>query len=118
VARDGRWFLAWTLLGAGFAFSVLAALTFGIFVVPVVLAFTVLAVRRSSTRSRAGVVAGLGLPVLWVAWLNRDGPGTICHSTATGQTCGDQYNPLPWVVIGLLLVAAGFIRFQRTGQRH
>ncbi|MFD0327143.1 TetR/AcrR family transcriptional regulator [Streptacidiphilus monticola] len=54
-----------------------------------------------------GAVAGLGLPLLWVAAANAGGPGEACTPTDGGMTCTDQWSPWPWLAAGLLLTAAG-----------
>ena len=91
------WFLAGLAAGAGLAVSVLGALTIGIFVLPFAVALTVLlAVRHPE--GLIGAISGLGLPLLFVAYLNRDGPGTVCTSVAGGSSCTDEWAPLPWAV--------------------
>src|SRR5262249_28751858 len=87
------WFCAWFLVGALASLGLLTALTIGIFLLPVALAAGVfLATRRGARGSRAGLaglVSGLGVPLLYVAFLNREGPGNVCTTTATGQSCVD-----------------------------
>jgi hypothetical protein len=43
--------------------------------------------------------------------LNRDGPGDVCTKTPGGDACVDNFNPLPWLIIGLVLLIAGFVWF-------
>jgi hypothetical protein len=104
------WFLAWFGAGALCALAVLGALTIGIFVLPIAGAVIVfLATRRGATDGIGGLISGLGLPVLYVAFLNRDGPGNICRVSATGSSCTEEWSPWPWVLLGAVLVFAGIV---------
>jgi hypothetical protein len=51
------------------------------------------------------IPAGLAAPTLWLAWLNQDGPGMICETTATTEHCSEQWSPWPFVVVAAVLVA-------------
>ncbi|HYX86533.1 MAG TPA: hypothetical protein VE777_16290 [Gaiellales bacterium] len=62
---------------------------------------------RASWTSTSGFITGAGLPLLWVAYANRQGPGTVCWSTATASGCDQYLNPWPWLAAGLLLVVVG-----------
>jgi hypothetical protein len=57
-------------------------------------------IARSPTarRSMFGLVTGVGLPLLVVAYVQRDGPGTTCWHTATTAGCDQDLNPIPWLV--------------------
>jgi hypothetical protein len=113
-ARPAIWpFGAWAVVGAGACLALLTAFTIGIFVLPLVIAATaaLLGWRVSRTVAAVGVVSGLGLVPLYVAYLNRDGPGEICSTTSQGQECTTAWSPWPWLVAGLLLVGAGIVVF-------
>ncbi|WP_392542725.1 hypothetical protein [Oryzobacter telluris] len=101
--------LWWALVGALGAFSVAALLTIGVFVLPVVLVLG--AIGLWSARLRPGILPGLllggSLVPLWLAFLNRSGPGRVCETTATSSSCGEQYSPWPFVVVALLMAGAG-----------
>lgn len=104
------WFVAWFFAGALCALAVLGAFTIGIFVVPIAGALIVfLATRRGATAGISGLVSGLGLPVLYVAFLNRDGPGNICTVSATSTSCTEEWSPWPWVLLGAALVFLGVV---------
>jgi hypothetical protein len=47
--------------------------------------------------------------LLVVAFLNREGPGTVCHSIdgGRGTQCDDLYDPRKWLLFGLAFVLAG-----------
>ena len=121
TAVEGRqwiWFFAWMAVGAGYALGVLGALTIGLFVLIITVVATILL--RRDPRSPAGLpglVSGLSLPLFYVAYLNRAGPGTICRAIgAGGQECTDEWSPWPWLVIGLLLLLGGFVQFVRANR--
>jgi hypothetical protein len=116
--RSWPWFFAWFVLGAGYALSVLGALTIGVFILPFVVAGTIVVVRRSGSREgAAGLISGLALPLLYVAYLNRDGPGTVCTSSAGGQSCTEEMNPWPWLALAAVLVIIGLLAFQISRRR-
>ena len=72
-------YLAWVAVGAGLSFGVLSILSIGVFVLAVTIVATFFLARRSEAGAGvAGLVSGFGLPLLYVAFLNRSGPGTIC----------------------------------------
>ena len=102
-----RWFFLWLLLGVAFA---LGAVSLGpLVVVPVAAIGLLLALRPRIRRSAFGLLSGVGLLLLYVAWVQRDGPGTTCWHTATGSGCDQHLNPLPWLVVGAILLATGVI---------
>jgi hypothetical protein len=112
-------FLAWPVVGAALSFSVLALMTIGIFILPfALLGLFILLKWGGDRRSSFGLISGIGLPLLYVAFLNRDGPGTICSSYGNGgQQCMDEWSPWPWFLIGAALVATGialFVRLRRA----
>jgi hypothetical protein len=107
-----RWYWAWAAVGAFGTLALLAALTIGIFLVPVVLVAVVVLVRRpESFRGLPGLVSGLGAPLLYVAYLNRDGPGEVCTTSGGGVSCTEEWSPWPWLGLGVLLVVIGAALF-------
>jgi hypothetical protein len=103
------------VVGAAYMFGFLGALSIGIFVLPVALLATWYLVRRnSSVRTMTGILSGIGLPLLYVALLNRDGPGMVCD----GQNCGQQWSPWPWLIAGLLFVLLGLAAYVLSGSRR
>ena len=110
------WFAAWLLVGAGLALALLGAMTIGIFVLPVVTVVAVLlATRRPSHVGWPGLISGLSLPLFYVAYLNRDGPGEVCRAFASGGgECKEEWSPLPWIAVGLVLLVAGVVVFIAT----
>ena len=103
------WFFAWAAVGSGFAL-VISAL--GVFTVPVALLLTVLLVlRHHADRSALGILAGIGLLALYVAYVQRKGPGTVSWHTATASSSDQYLDPRPWLAAGILLVAVGVVAF-------
>jgi hypothetical protein len=101
-------FLAWAAVGAGAALGVVSILTIGIFVLAATAALAVLLARRGSRRlAGAGLLTGLAIVPLYVGFLNRSGPGTVCTSTATSQSCTQEMSPWPWLAAALALAGAG-----------
>jgi hypothetical protein len=112
VASSGRtsrwvWFAAWLVVGAAFASGFLSFA--GLFVLPIAILLTILLARtRSSALGLPGLVAGLGLPLLYIAYINREGPGNVCRTSATAHTCTEEWSPWPWLLVGMILLIAGF----------
>ena len=103
------WFLAWAAVGVGFALGISAL---GLFAVPLALLVTILLiVRHHADRSAFGVLAGMGLLSLYVAYVQRKGPGTVYWHSATASGADQYLDPRPWLVAGILLVAAGVAAF-------
>jgi hypothetical protein len=124
MARTARrgwgWFVAWFALGVMWVLTVLGAFTISIFVLPVAVGGTILlASRRHAVDGIAGLISGLGVPLLYVSFLNRHGPGKICTTSHNGgQSCVDELNAWPWFVFGLVLVAHGAVVFVASGRRR
>jgi hypothetical protein len=98
-------FVLWVLAGAGLA---LATISFSVLIlVAVAIAVVVLATRRTFVPSAFGLVTGAGVLAMYVAFVQRRGPGTVCWQTATASGCDDYLNPWPWLVFGLVLVCVG-----------
>ncbi|WP_329122687.1 hypothetical protein [Streptomyces sp. NBC_01465] len=124
--QDRGWgfFAAWAVVGGGCALAVLTLLSIGIFVLPVAALVALLLTRFSGwQRGLPGLVSGLGVPLLYVAYLNRGGPGTVCTTSGTGQTCTDEWNPWLWLVGALIPLVVGVVamvvvrRQERRGVR-
>jgi hypothetical protein len=107
------WFLVWALLGSAAA---LGTVSLGpLLLLPVAALGVFLWSRPSVRRSAFGLLTGAGTLLLYVAWVQRDGPGTTCWHTATGAGCDQHLNPLPWLSIGIALLVAGFVGHARRG---
>jgi 4-amino-4-deoxy-L-arabinose transferase-like glycosyltransferase len=111
--RAGRWswFFAWALLGAAAA---LGTVSLGpLLFVPTALLGVFLWRWPRLRRSAFGLLSGTGTLLLYVAWVQRDGPGTTCWHTATASGCDQHLNPLPWLIVGVALVVAGVVAHMR-----
>jgi len=105
--NDNRWFGAWVVVGCAVALSMVSL---GLLVLIPAAVIAVLMIRRPAARRSAyGALIGVGLLLLFVAYVNREGPGTTCwqHGTATG--CDQHLNPLPWLALGVAFVVGGFV---------
>lgn len=105
------WFLAWLVVGAGYGVALVGALSIGVFVLPVAVAATVAVASRSDGRGLPGLLSGLGFPLLYVGYLNRAGPGTVCTAVGQGRQCVDEGSPWPWVGAGVALLVVGAAAF-------
>lgn len=101
--------IAWVIAGAGFVFSFLAILSIGIFILPIAVLACVYAAVRSQGRGLRLLLTGAGLPVLWIAWLNRHGPGDYCITTAHSMSCEEMWNPWPWLACGVAPIVVGSV---------
>jgi hypothetical protein len=100
-------FWVWAVVGVGYGFAISVM---GLFTVPAAVLLTIiLATQPEFRRTAWGVLIGIGVPFLLVAYLNREGPGTVCHSIdgGRGTQCDDLSDPRKWLLLGLALVLAG-----------
>jgi hypothetical protein len=106
-ARLRGWlsFLAWVAVGAAIVFGFFL---FSIFVLAAaVLVGVLVALQPSLRRGALGMLTGAGAISLWVAWVQRKGPGTVYWHTATASGSDQYLDPRPWLAAGLLLVIGG-----------
>jgi hypothetical protein len=118
LPRSDTWggFCLWALFGAALAvgFAIVGSPILGSLVVLLVLVGVGLLVSRLSLRGSAfGVLSGAGAVSLYVAFVQRRGPGTVCWHTATASGCDQYANPWPWLVAGAVLLLAGVIPYAR-----
>ncbi len=114
-------FLAWPIVGGALAFSVLGIMSNGIFIFPFAL-IALFAMLRwgGNQKSRVGLISGVGLPIIYLAYLNRGGPGMVCGPYVNGgQRCSQEHSPWPFVLVGaiLILLGAGMFLRIRSGSR-
>jgi hypothetical protein len=103
------------VVGAALAFGLLGILSIGIFVLPCALLATFYLARRNpSVRFMTGILSGVGVPLLVVAFLNRSGPAFVCSRS----TCDEQLSPWPWLLAGVLFVLLGPATYVLSGTRR
>jgi hypothetical protein len=105
-------------VGGLWSFVVLAIASVGMFVVPVALATTAFVAKRSNGLGAFGFVSGLGIPLLYVAYLNRRGPGDVCTTHPGGQSCAQEWSPWPWLAAAVLLIGIGLGLFGVQTRGH
>lgn len=114
-----RGFTAWVVVGAGASLGLLSILTIGFLVLAATAVITVLLARwRPSGAEAFGALSGLALPVFYIAYLNRDGPGEVCTTSGTGGSCSDEWSPWPWLAAGMLLAITGVLAFTAIRRRE
>jgi hypothetical protein len=119
----------WFLVGLLTAVNILAMISSLVPLLLISVPVTVL-VARSLDRSgddgaaRWAIAAGIAAAPLWLAWNNRHGPGTYCHSIGTprypGTECGDQWDPRPFALAAVALLGAAVLGpvIERCRRRH
>jgi hypothetical protein len=100
-------FCAWAFLGTVSAFGLLIFGTLA--VLPISLGVWLLVTPPSLRRSWFGVMTGVGVTLLYIAYVQRRGPGTTCWQTARAAGCDEHLNPWPWLIAGAALVILGFL---------
>ena len=116
-AAGWGWFLAWLLVGACAGIGLAAILTVGAAFVVLAAVAAVFLLRSGPRRAVLGGVSGVALPLFYLAYLNRGGPGEVCHAVPGGQSCTDEYTPVPFLVAGVLVLVAGCVIHAMTGRR-
>ncbi|MGH3010090.1 MAG: hypothetical protein ACRDLM_11895 [Gaiellaceae bacterium] len=84
------WFWAWALVGVGVA---LGFLSLGVLALAPVVLVAVFLARRHAVNP-FGLVAGIGLMLLAIAYIQRS---------------GQSYDPVHWLVAGLVFLTAGLV---------
>jgi hypothetical protein len=106
------WFCGWILVGIGAAFGFVS---FPLALPVAAVSAWILSRRYRRSDEALGAITGVGLLLLFVAYVQRHGPGEYCHSIGTprypGTECGDYADPLPFLVAGLTLVVTGVVSF-------
>jgi hypothetical protein len=112
------WFWVWAVVGACTAVSFLTSVA--VFFLPVAAIGVYAGLRWGravASTAALGAVTGAGLPFLLVAYMQRNGPGTVCWGNGTAGGSDEYLDPRPWLAIGIVLVLGGigaFIRARRA----
>jgi hypothetical protein len=103
--------LVWAGVGALGAFGIAGLATIGVFLLggAVLLAAIALSIPALRPPCAPGFLVGLSTAPLYIAWLNRGGPGLVCTTTPDSMTCADQWSPWPFVALGVLFAGAGLV---------
>ncbi|MBM9503082.1 hypothetical protein [Actinacidiphila acididurans] len=117
--RDWLLFTGWLVTGSCYLLALLTVLSIGVFLLPVAAAATVaLATRTGSRRGLPGLLSSASLPLFVLTYINRQGPGTSCTTSAGGRTCTDGLlNPWLLLAAGLIVLVAGIALFLVTQRR-
>jgi hypothetical protein len=104
------------IAGVACAFTMAAMMTIGIFLLPFVGLGTFLLYRK---RAMAGfgwaMLTGVGFIPLLIAFLNREGPGNICHTFRDGgQACTEELSPWPFLAVAFAVVVSGTLLCRRA----
>jgi len=99
------WFWAWALLGSALTLGILSLGP--ILAAPLLVIGWLMASRPAIRRSAFCLLSGAGALLLYVAWVQRAGPGTTCWQTQTASGCDQHLNPLPWLIAGVVLFVGG-----------
>ena len=89
--------------------SALAVALGPVVLLPAILAGAVMVRSQGGRQSWPGLLAGAGLVSLVVAYVQRAGPGTTCWHTAAAVGCAQHLDPVPWLIVGILLVGVGLL---------
>ena len=116
MARSVGLFIAWGLAGAGLVLGFVSAALGPLVLLPAIALLVVLG-RKGIGVEATGLLAACGALFLYVAYVQRDGPGWHCASTPDSVTCADSADPRPWLVVGLVLVAASIVLLVARGCR-
>ena len=99
----------WAFTGVVLGFGVASLPSIGVFLLwlAALLALIGLALPAARTAAALLVIAGLGAAPLFIAWLNLDGPGTVCGPQPTPAYCAELRDPWPFLLAGVGLVVLG-----------
>jgi hypothetical protein len=63
------------------------------------------------------LAAGPAAVLVFLACLNRSGPGEVCTTTKVSEACTQEYSPWPFLAIAILLLAAAVALAFRLARR-
>ena len=117
--------LQWTLALGLVAYSVVGAMTVGMFVIPFALGAVVIVARRNRLwpESIFGALCGAAVVSLLIALLNREAspcppvPRTVVLEPGERAQCGGR-DPTPWLAAGVVLASTGLLGYALARPRH
>jgi hypothetical protein len=106
----------WLVVGALVGIGLAALLSIGVLLLVLAGVLALIGARATALRNRSVVAipAGVGLAVLYLAWLNRGGPGSVCETAGATTTCTDQVSPWPFIAVAVSLVAVSVVLARRA----
>ncbi|GAB2872831.1 hypothetical protein [Nocardioides pacificus] len=113
-------YLWWAVTGALLAFGVVGILTIGVVLLAIAVGLALVGARWTPLRNRSVValVGGLSAAPLSLAWLNREGPGTVCETLRDDVTqCTERWSPWPFLAVAAVLLAITLTVLARRGSR-
>lgn len=112
-------FVVWLLAGGSVAVLFLGAFSIvSLWALATGVVATAVALRiRAGRVCVLGCVSGAGLPLFFVAWVNRSGPGEVCVTTSAMVNCMQELSPWPWLVAAVALFLAGIGVFLKRAGR-
>jgi len=109
----------WLVCGALLGLALVSTLTIGVVVFPFAAAMLVVGLCLRALRNRAALMmlSGAALVPLYVAWLNRGGPGQVCTVHGDVTECFGAWSPWPFVAVAAGMVAANVVALAATRSR-
>jgi hypothetical protein len=96
--------------------AALGFVSLGLFILaPVVPIGVLMASKPAIRRSAFGLLTGVGVLLLYVAWVQRAGSATTCWQRGTASGCDQHLNPLPWLLAGIAAFTGGIVGYARRG---
>jgi len=111
VSEHG-WFAAWIVVGCALALGAISFAVGPLVFIPAGVIAVLMLRKPAARRSAYGAAIGIGLLLLFVAYVNREGPGTTCWENGTTMGCGEHLNPLPWLLLGVAFVTGGLVAYR------
>lgn len=108
----------WLLGGILVGFGVASLPSIGLFLLPAGVLMLTLTGVLGRGRGWPFIFPGIALPLLWVAWLHRGGPGERCWETSSAMGCDGLLDPRPWLIAGLILLLVFAIALRLSGARR
>jgi hypothetical protein len=122
--RGPAWFGAWLAVGVALTLSFLTGFSIGLFVLPFALVLLAIVATRSPHLPEAtGIVSGIGVTLLLIAFANRDYEPCQANGVlrlAPGQqsaSCGGL-DPHPWLYLGIAVTAAGAVTYLAVSRKR
>jgi hypothetical protein len=100
--NDNQWFIAWVVIGCALALGVVSFAVGPLVFLPAALIAVLMFRSPRARRSADGALIGIGLLLLFVAYMNRAGT----------EPASSDLNPLPWLGLGLTFVVGGLLTYR------